>query len=680
MNERSNEICPDILGPSLLKQLKDRGEGIAWMQKMQAKRCVALSSVERVPIGSLPINAWSRITQDEWVIDTISKGYALEFLARRPELHQPSPSSRKHNESMFALMTEEVASLVSKGAVIEVDWNTKVWLSSMFVIPKKDGGRRPIINLSPLNRFLQKKHFKMESFSLVSEIIKKGYFLAKLDLKDAYFSIPIARESQNFLAFQWNGKLYRFRVLPFGLTSAPRVYTKVMRPVAAHLRSKGVRLIVYLDDWLIIGETAEVVLNHVTIAVNLFEELGLKVNYEKSHMKPVTCLEFLGFVISSVSQQISISEKKCIEIISLSQDLILSPTMKCAELAHFIGVCGAASRACSFIPLYLRFLQRDLIKALKGTADYNRIVELSGQSIGDLHWFRDSLHGRLGQSFAHHEPTITLATDASNIGWGACCEGESTGGSWNSDESGYHINVKETLAVLYGLFSFLYKMEGHSTVRIESDNITTVAYLNKGGGTSNDMLIQLTRRILELAYSKSLRLIVSHVPGVDNILADKESRCLRERDEWSLNPTCAEFIFANMGHPDLDLFASRHNAKAARYCSWKPDPGATLIDAFSHSWRSINAYAFPPFNLVMQVLKKALEEEVASLIIVAPIWKAQPFYLELNNHAQHFLVIPKPQNGHLLTNAMGDPHPCRNLCLGAWRILCPTGPNLEYQR
>jgi hypothetical protein len=218
------------------------------------------------------------------------------------------------------------------------------------------------------------------------------------------------------------------------------------------------------------------------------------------------------------------------------------------------------------------------------------------------------------------------------------------------------------------------------TIRVESDNASAVTYLNKGGGTRSKVLTQLASVILDLVYKRNLSLIVSFVPGVDNIDADFESRHLKEKDEWSLHSDCAHFVFEKMGWPVWDLFASRHNAKTEKYISWFADPGSSLIDAFSHSWRGMIAYAFCPFNLVMKVVKKALSEEVESIIIVAPIWKAQPFYLELNKCAQHFLVIPYPITGHLLSNAKNDPHPCRSLSLGAWKIYGSYGVNSEFQR
>ena len=78
--------------------------------------------------------------------------------------------------------------------------------------------------------------------------------MCKLDLKDAYLSIPISQSHRKYLKFALQGTVYQYNVLPFGLATAPRGFMKLMKPVLAHLRSKGVRLIAYLDNLLIIGK------------------------------------------------------------------------------------------------------------------------------------------------------------------------------------------------------------------------------------------------------------------------------------------------------------------------------------------------------------------------------------------------------------------------------------------
>ena len=79
--------------------------------------------------------------------------------------------------------------------------------------------------------------------------------MRKLDLKDVYLTVPIHPSHWKFLWYHWQGKVYKYTALAFGLATARRLFTKLLKPVLANLRAAGVRLIRYLDNFLIIGKT-----------------------------------------------------------------------------------------------------------------------------------------------------------------------------------------------------------------------------------------------------------------------------------------------------------------------------------------------------------------------------------------------------------------------------------------
>ena len=118
-------------------------------------------------------------------------------------------------------------------------------------------GQRLVINLKKLNSFINAPHFKMEGIHTLKSLLQKEDWLVKIDLKDAYFSVPISKEQRKFLCFQFRDRFYQFNCLPFGLASAPWVFTKTLKPIAALGRELGIRLIVYIDDILLMAETKE---------------------------------------------------------------------------------------------------------------------------------------------------------------------------------------------------------------------------------------------------------------------------------------------------------------------------------------------------------------------------------------------------------------------------------------
>ena len=158
---------------------------------------------------------------------------------------------------------------------------------------KKDGPMRPVIDLSYLNKFILNEHFQMESLSCLKTLLLKGDFMTNIDLKDSYLSVPIHQSSQKFLRFIWEGTCYQFKALPFGLCSAPRIFTKLMKPVAAFLRRKSIRILIYLDDFLLLAATKEEAVRNTHLLVTLLQSLGFVVNFKKSSLIPSQVITFL---------------------------------------------------------------------------------------------------------------------------------------------------------------------------------------------------------------------------------------------------------------------------------------------------------------------------------------------------------------------------------------------------
>ena len=176
---------------------------------------------------------WSQLTQDPWILATVCRGFELEFLSYPYQSHIPSNAVMSCQQK--ELCDQEIVSLLRKGATIKAVGPG--FISSIFLIPKKTGGHRPIINLKNLNKFLVDHPFKMEGISTIRHTVREGDWLAKLDLKDAYLTVPVFEGHRKFLRFVWRESCYDFVALPFGLSSVPRAFTKLLRVVVAYLRN-----------------------------------------------------------------------------------------------------------------------------------------------------------------------------------------------------------------------------------------------------------------------------------------------------------------------------------------------------------------------------------------------------------------------------------------------------------
>ena len=230
-------------------------------------------------------STWEKVTQDPWVLQVV-QGYQIEFMKQPVQLVPARMPSL--TPTLETVLDQEVQELLNKEAVhlVKQPVVTEGFISSLFVVPKKDAGNRPVVNLKPLKQYITYEHFKMEDIHMLRDLLKLGDWLVKIDLKDAYLTVTIWINHQKYLRFLWKDSMLEFACLPFGLASAPRVFMKLMKPVVALLRQQGIRLIIYLDDILIMAESSDLVLHQAALALNLLESLGFIVNYEKSHLVP----------------------------------------------------------------------------------------------------------------------------------------------------------------------------------------------------------------------------------------------------------------------------------------------------------------------------------------------------------------------------------------------------------
>ena len=168
---------------------------------------------------------WKTFSVDPWVLETV-QGYHIKFDSI--PFQSQFPKEIQFQEEERKIVDIEIAELVRKGAIVESSSERGQYISNIFVVPKPNGKFRPIINLKQFNKFVHYEHFKQEHFRIVLQLVQKGDFFTSVDLQDAYFSIPIAEDSRKYLKFLWNDILYHYVCLPFGLSSAPRVFTKIL--------------------------------------------------------------------------------------------------------------------------------------------------------------------------------------------------------------------------------------------------------------------------------------------------------------------------------------------------------------------------------------------------------------------------------------------------------------------
>ncbi|XP_064485977.1 uncharacterized protein LOC135398504 [Ornithodoros turicata] len=433
----------------------------------------------------------------------------------------------------------------------------------------------------------------MEGWDTVKELLLQNDFLVRIDLKDAYLSVPIAAQDRPWLCFLYQGTCYHWNVLPFGLRSAPRVFTKIMRPVVAFLRSQGMRLVIFLGDILIMDQSPSNLESHTQSVVHLLHSLGFIVNVSKSHLTPSQQLIFLGFEIRTSSLSVCLPKEKGLAIKQFL-DSMGQHRVRAQVLAKAIGHLNATSLAVLEAPLHLRSLQLLLIQALR-VGSYETIVTLSADVRQDLVWWRNILPLCPSRSLRRNPVVQVIQTDSSLQGWGACSQTHVIGRQWSCEQSLLHINELELVAAFLGLGA-LGRVTASGCILLQLDNKAAVAAINRMGSVRSPRLNKVALQLWSWCLHRGMTVRAQHIPGNQNLVADQASRFRFDSSSWKLHSSVFRKINHLWGPISTDLFADLSNYQVPHYFSWKPDPGAAGIDAFSQDCANLAGSSVVPHS------------------------------------------------------------------------------------
>ena len=210
------------------------------------------------------------------------------------------------------------------------------------------------------------------------------------------------------------------------------------------------------------------------------------------------------------------------------------------------------------------------------------------------------------KEFLHpREHKKLILTDASNAGWGAHLNQESTGGLWSQHKKHLHINLLELKAVFLAL-QFFKKNCINNLFLMASDNTSVVSYINKQGGMKSAALCALMWRILTWCHNNNVTIRARHVLGSLNLIVDGLSRRNQiQSTEWSLSPQIFKKISKLWESPQVDLFSTSLNKKLPLYVSPIPDPQAWAVDALNIPWENLVEYAFLPLPFCPRLYKNS---------------------------------------------------------------------------
>ena len=335
---------------------------------------MTLGNLENLPAAGrlrFVLEKWKKLKHDTFILKVV-QGCQIPLLSEPTQFSSPSEVQTKQEEQILA--DQEIEKMLEKQAIKSVQPSKDQFLSTLFLVTKKDAGYRPVVNLKNLNWYIPYEHFKMEGLFLLKEILQKNDYMYKIDLKDAYFAVSLHSSSQKHIRLKWKGNVYQFLCLCFGLSSAPRVFTKLMKILISVMRKLNVRLIIFLDDILIMASTKKKLIQARDTPIFPLQTLELLVNKNKSVLHPCQILQFLHVEINSKEMSVSLPQEKKDKIISQCQGILIEKLVSIKELTQVLDCLSSTVIAVLAARLQYRVIQRQQIARLTITKNFDSMI------------------------------------------------------------------------------------------------------------------------------------------------------------------------------------------------------------------------------------------------------------------------------------------------------------------
>ncbi|XP_067420874.1 dynein axonemal heavy chain 14 [Emydura macquarii macquarii] len=411
------------------------------------------------------------------------------------------------------------------------------------------------------------------------------------------------------------------------------------------------------------GKSRAHVRNSLELTCTACTDLGLLINEQKSTLTPVQRIEFIGATLDATQARAFLPRPRFEAMAALINDLHRSPTTTVRRCLQLLGHMAACLYMVRFTRLRLRPLQRWLASVYAPIRHpLNRIVTLPTPLLTSLLWWKDPREVLKGVPFREMVPSVTLITDASDVGWGAHITGNlNTQGRWSPREISLHINVRELRAVRLAFKVFLRFLRGR-VVQVLTDNTAAMFYMNRQGGAHSSALCQEAVLLWELAVRHDFHIAASHLPGVRNDEADRLSRSFLPRHDWSLRQEVVDSVFHSLQIVTLLSILSSSMAQVEsysrnfmKYCAMVDEAKTMNMKILalqrklsSHDFRSIlNKYTDDLKEIVCMIIERRIH-----MIKVRSInyqTDCLPYFETLLNIIRSSLhAIIEARNSHLL--------------------------------
>jgi len=470
----------------------------------------------------------------EFLLDGILHGFKI--VNSSCPLKPASMNNYKSALSNHHLVEKQIRIELAEKRYVVVE-KPPLLISAIGAIEKSDGGVRIIHDCSQpkglgLNDYVAEKlSVKYQSVQEAAQLLAPQDYMVKIDLKAAYRSVALHPSQWQYTGLKWTFKgesepTYMIDTsLPFGAALSPGIFNRLTQAVRRMLEKRGIKSVVYLDDFWICASNLDTCKEAQQITLSLLRKLGFSIAWHKVE-GPVQQLTFLGIEMDSCEMTLSLPQNKVAAYKLLLADFEHRSRASGRQLQQLAGKLAWASTVVAGGRIYL---QR-VLNTLRPLKHAHHKVLLDNEFREDIKWwllFMEQFNCK--RIILKTRPEVCVFTDASQSGAGMVCESDWGYIDWQLDLPHMvtkHINVKEGAAVAGAVYRWAPSWTG-CDVTIYTDNITTRAAFNKGNSHDATVMAHV-RDVFWLSQVYDFKIKCVHIPGVTNFEADTVSR-LRQR-------------------------------------------------------------------------------------------------------------------------------------------------------
>ena len=515
-------------------------------QLLQLDQCRRIGSVpailQKVTIP-LKYEEWQRMLQSHWdqalvqyILSGIREGFRIGFDYGKVSC-KPAKcnllSAEMNPDVVTAYLQEEVA-LGRVLGPLQVGSIPGVQVSPFGVIPKghTPGKWRLIVDLSSpkgssVNDGISPdlcslSYISVDDISKAVASLGRGALLAKIDIKSAYRIVPIHPDDRPLLGMLWKRQLYVDTCLPFGLRSAPRIFTALADMLEWGVKEQGVsHLFHYLDDYITIGSAeSEECKENAAALLATCSRLGVPIAPDKCE-GPATRLTYLGIEVDTIQMQLRLPVEKLRRVQTTVREWLGRKAGRRRELESLVGLLQHAAKV---VRPGRRFVRRTIV-VMTAVKDRDRFVRLNAEIRSDLYWWSEFVANWNGVGIIMNpdQVLVNLESDASGSwGCGATWGTHWLQWKWNPTAQQWDISPKELLPILLACVVWGRLWSGKK-VRCHCDNMAVVEVVNNGY-SKDKLLMHLIRCLFFISEHFKVQVEAVHCPGKDNIRADALSR------------------------------------------------------------------------------------------------------------------------------------------------------------